>query len=142
MYKFSKKSLDKLIDIHPKLVQVVHDAMALQIMDFSVNEGLRSLDRQKHLVRDGKSRTMRSKHLMQSDNFGHAVDLYPSPINMAKVIKGDMQEVPRFGVLAGIIKTCAKRNNVTVIWGGDWDNDGETLDHTFFDGPHFEIALR
>ena len=64
MYQLSEKSLDRLKGVHPDLVHLVHDVMSLQIMDFSVNEGVRTIERQKTLVAEGKSRTMLSKHLI------------------------------------------------------------------------------
>jgi peptidoglycan L-alanyl-D-glutamate endopeptidase CwlK len=140
MYKFSKKSLDNLVGVHPDLRDLVQEAMALQIMDFAVNEGLRDLRRQSDLFAAGKSKTMNSKHLKQPDGFGHAVDLYPSPIDMVAVNKGSAKEIIRFGVLYGIIATLAAKNKIKIRWGGDWDGDGQTLDHTFFDAPHIELV--
>lgn len=141
-YSFSQKSLDRLVDVHPQLVQVVQDAMAAQIMDFSVNEGVRTLARQKQLVAEGKSRTMASKHLIQNDGYGHAVDLYPSPVDMAKVQKGDQREIFRFGLLAGVVLSAARRRGTLIVNGADWDGDGQTLDHTFFDCPHYQLVLK
>lgn len=141
-YSFSQKSLDRLDGVHPQLVQIVHDAMAMQVMDFSVNEGVRTLARQKQLVAEGKSRTLDSKHIIQDDGYGHAVDLYPSPINMAAVHKGDAREIFRFGILSGLMLSAAKRRGIIVVNGADWDGDGQTLDHTFFDAPHFQLVLR
>lgn len=138
-FSFSKSSLVQLHGVHPLLVEVVYDALETGIMDFSVMEGVRTLARQKELFASGKSTTMKSKHLIQPDGYGHAVDLYPYPVNMAKVNKGDAREFARIGVLAGIMQLCAKRRNVLLRWGGDWDRDGETGDHAFFDGVHFEI---
>lgn len=140
-YKFSARSIKNLEGVHPKLQIVVSEAMASGIMDFSVVEGVRTLDRQRQLVADGKSKTMDSKHLKQADGYGHAVDLFPYPIDMQRVIKGDAREIARFGVLAGVIKAIAHNHGVKVVSGMDWDGDGETLDHTFFDGPHFQIEL-
>ncbi len=122
--------------------------MAAQVMDFSVKEGVRTLARQRQLVAEGRSRTMRSKHLVQSDGFGHAVDLYPSPINMSVINSPSAnpglygKEIFRFGVLSGVMLSAARRRGIIVVNGADWDGDGETLDHTFFDAPHFELVLR
>lgn len=138
-YKFSKRSLDNLVGVHPDLVMIVHDVMDMQLMDFSVVEGLRTPERQAQLVKDGFSKTLFSKHLKQPDGFGHAVDLYPSPIDMKAVRAGNAREISRFGFLAGIMLSCAKNNGIKIVWGGDWDYDGQTLDHTFFDGPHFQL---
>lgn len=140
MYSFGARSLKNLEGVHPDLVRVVKKAMSLQLMDFSVNEGVRDLKRQQELVSNGRSKTMRSKHLVQSTGYGHAVDLYPYPVDMVKVTKGDAREIARFGVLAGIIRTCALIEGVQLVNGMDWDGDGETLDHKFFDAPHFELV--
>ena len=140
MYKFSHKSLTNLVGVHPDVVTLVHKVMSWQIMDFSVNEGVRSLDRQKQLVKDGVSKTMLSKHLIQADGYGHAIDLYPSPVNMEAVRAGNPKEIYRFGMLAGMMLAAAKQNRITIVNGADWDGDGQTLDHSFFDAPHFQLV--
>lgn len=138
-YKLSQKSLERLNGVHPSLVFLVQSAMETQIMDFSVNEGVRTLDRQKDLVSKGASKTMKSKHLVQSDGYGHAVDLYPYPIDMEAVNRNNAVEIVRFGVLAGIIKSLAWTHGIEIEWGGDFDSDGQTLDSTFFDAPHIQL---
>lgn len=142
MFKFSEFSLKNLYGVHPLLANCVHEAMDMQVMDFRVVEGVRSKERQKELFDAGKTQTMNSKHLIQSDGYGHAVDLYPYPIDMSKVNKGDAKEIYRFGVLNGMMQSVARRKNIIIVNGADWDRDGETLDHKFFDAPHFQIVLR
>jgi hypothetical protein len=51
------------------------------------------------------------------------------------------KEIIRFGVLAGIMKQCAMDCGVKIIWGGDFDNDGETLDQKFMDTMHYQLEL-
>tara|TARA_R110000824_G_C14839836_1_gene638849 strand:+ start:144 stop:533 length:390 start_codon:yes stop_codon:yes gene_type:complete len=41
--------------------------------------------------------------------------------------------------MAGVVLTCAKQLNIKVRWGGDFDSDGNTLDQSFIDLPHFEL---
>jgi peptidoglycan LD-endopeptidase CwlK len=139
-YSFSAQSLACLKGVDPDLVFLAHQVMGLQIMDFSVREGVRSLDRQKELVRIGKSKTMRSKHLIQSNGYGHAIDVYPHPIDMKRVNDGNAREIARFGMLYGLFAVIAKQRGIKIISGMDWDGDGETLDHTFFDGPHIQLV--
>lgn len=140
-YRLGSASLKRLDGVHPYLVSVVHGVMDMQVMDFSVIEGVRTLEKQKEYVANGVSKTLNSKHLIQPDGNGHAVDLYPHPINMEKVNKGDAREIVRFGLLAGLMISVAKSKGIIVKWGADWDLDGETLDHSFFDAPHFELVL-
>ena len=75
MYKLSNRSLERLNGVHPDLVAVVKLAITLTAVDFMVVEGLRDLETQKRYVAEGKSQTLKSKHLRQPDGFGHAVDL-------------------------------------------------------------------
>jgi len=138
-YKFSKRSLDALWGVHPKLVDTVYDVLEAGVMDFSVVEGLRTLAKQREYFEKGASKTMNSKHLKQPDGHAHAVDLYPYPIDMKAVRAGMAKEIVRFGVLAGMMLKAAPSQGIILRWGGDWDLDGETLDHTFTDMPHFEI---
>lgn len=138
-YKLSRKSLENLRGVHPSLVFIVQSTIETGIMDFSVNEGVRTLERQKKLVSEGFSKTMKSKHLVQSDGYGHAVDLYPYPIDMEAVNRNNAVEIVRFGVLAGIIKSIAWTHGIEIEWGGDFDSDGQTLDSTFFDAPHIQL---
>lgn len=139
-YKLSDKSKQNLKGVHPSLRFLVEGVMETQIMDFSVKEGVRSEARQKELFDAGFSKTLKSKHLIQKDGYGHAVDLYPYPIDMDAVNKMSGVEVSRFGVLCGIIKALAWTHGIKIRWGSDWDGDGQTLDHTFVDMPHFELG--
>ena len=50
-FKLSQKSLSKLHGVNPMLNRVVHDAIIKTTVDFGVTEGLRSLERQKQLLK-------------------------------------------------------------------------------------------
>lgn len=140
MYQFGKKSEERLIGVHPALVRVVRRALSYGFIDFSVNEGLRTKWRQAELFSEGATRTMDSKHLKQADGYGHAVDLYPYPVDMARINSGDVREIVRFGLIAGLMHRAAQEEGVKIIWGADWNGNGQTLDHSFFDAPHFELV--
>nr|DAP54415.1 MAG TPA: L alanyl D glutamate peptidase endolysin [Caudoviricetes sp.] len=53
MYQLGKTSQQRLVGVHPNLVKVVQRAIELSQMDFAVNEGLRTLERQRRLVASG-----------------------------------------------------------------------------------------
>jgi peptidoglycan L-alanyl-D-glutamate endopeptidase CwlK len=99
--------------------------------DFVVTEGLRTLDRQRELLRIGASTTMNSRHLT-----GHAVDLYAwVDINLdGKVVFQEMANPRLLTNIASSIKAAALAEGIPVIWGGDW--------RTFKDMPHFELDRR
>jgi len=117
-YKLGKRSLSKLEGVHPDLVAVVERAIQITEQDFSVGEGLRSIDRQRKLVNTGKSKTMNSRHLT-----GHAVDLFPYPLSW---------DWEYFHPIADAMKQAAKELGVAIDWGGDWTS--------FPDGPHFQLS--
>ena len=118
-----QRSLSRLEGVHPDLVRVVKKAAAMSDLDFTVLEGLRTLDRQRQLMAAGATRTMNSRHLT-----GHAVDIAP-------MIGGTVRwDWPLYHQLAAIVKDAAKSENVPVQWGGDW--------RTFKDGPHWELPWR
>jgi hypothetical protein len=109
--------LQNLSGVHPDLVAVVKKAIEISEQDFTVLEGIRNINRQRELVKTGKSTTMNSRHLT-----GHAVDLAPWPISW---------EWEGFYPIADAMKQAAEELEVDLKWGGDWKN--------FPDGPHFEL---
>ena len=118
-----QRSLSRLEGVHPDLVRVVKKAAAMSALDFTVLEGLRTLDRQKQLIAAGASKTLNSRHLT-----GHAVDL-------AVMIGGAVRwDWPLYHQLAAVVKAAAKAENVPITWGGDW--------RTFKDGPHWELPWK
>lgn len=147
MFKFSKRSERNLESVHPYLAMAVRKALSYGDTDFSVVEGVRSVERQRELYSKGATRTMNSLHLEQPDGYGHAVDLYPWPIDMEAVRRNSAVEIVRFGVIKGLVFAAFKELETDGLvsgklrWGGDWDMDGQTLDHSFFDAPHIEIRL-
>jgi peptidoglycan L-alanyl-D-glutamate endopeptidase CwlK len=114
------RSLARLEGVHPDLVRIVKKAADISDLDFTVLEGLRTVERQKELVKQGASKTMNSRHLT-----GHAVDLAP-------MINGKISwDWPLYKRLAKTIKAAAAVERLPLQWGGDW--------RTFKDGPHWEL---
>lgn len=119
-YALGARSLERLVGVHPDLVRVVKRAIGESPLDFTVLEGLRTLERQKVLFAKGATKTMNSRHLT-----GHAVDLAP-------VINGAVSwDWPLYHKLAFVVFEAAKTEGVSLTWGGNWT--------TFKDGPHFEL---
>jgi len=119
-YSLSFRSRQRLSGVHPDLVAVVKRAIEITEQDFSVLEGIRGIERQRKLVKEGKSTTMNSRHLT-----GHAVDLVPYPVSW---------DWEYFYPIADAMKAAAKELDVDVEWGGDWKS--------FPDGPHFQLSRK
>ena len=153
-YKLSKRSLARLEGVDDRMVRVVKRAIELTNVDFGVTEGVRTLETQKKYVAAGKSQTMNSKHLPQSDGYGHAVDL------VAYIGSQVSWEMNLYDNIADAMKLAAIEEGVPIRWGAAWqiadirDWDGSMQDATnayidlrrsqgkrpFIDGPHFEIG--
>ena len=117
-YKLGTRSLQNLSGVHPDLVAVVKRAIQITEQDFTVIEGVRNIDRQRQLLKAGKSTTLNSRHLT-----GHAVDMVPWPV--------DWNDLDRFEVMSEAMKSAADELDIPIVWGGDWKS--------FYDGPHFEL---
>jgi len=109
------KSQRFLQGVHPDLVSVVERAS--EITPFRVTEGLRTKQRQADLVKQGKSRTMNSRHLT-----GHAVDF---------VTPAGSYDDAEMTKIAEAFKQAANDLGVAITWGGDWKQS--------WDKPHIEL---
>lgn len=124
-FVFGKRSRDNLQGVHPKLVAVAERALELSPVDFTVTEGLRTMERQKQLKAQGKSQTLNSRHLKQKDGYGHAFDV--AALQGGKV----SWEWELYEAINLAVQKAAKELGVTITWGGSWK--------TLRDGPHFQI---
>jgi peptidoglycan L-alanyl-D-glutamate endopeptidase CwlK len=110
-FTLSQSSLDKLIGVDARLVKIVHDAIKISTVDFSVGEGLRTLERQKFLIKTGKSHIVdpnKGKHVM-----GLAVDLYA-------YVNGSISwHESHYDDIANAMRESA--NGVKLRWGAVWD---------------------
>tara|TARA_R110000851_G_scaffold269765_1_gene422404 strand:+ start:763 stop:1254 length:492 start_codon:yes stop_codon:yes gene_type:complete len=122
-YKFSSRSLSRFDGVHPDIRAVFTLALSRSPIDFTVLEGVRSVERQRKLVASGASTTMNSRHLT-----GHALDVAP-------LVNGAVSwDWPLYHKLAPVIKQAAKDLGVDLEWGGDWQS--------FKDGPHWQLSWK
>lgn len=163
-FALGAKSLSNLYGVHPALVRVVKRAIEISVQDFTVFEGLRSLERQKKLVASGASKTLNSMHIpardrlgTSSEDYGHAVDLVPWIDGQARWEWGAIYPI------AAAMRAAAVEQGVEgkINWGGVWDRwIGEIQPSAagiklavqqysarhpgpdFLDGPHFQIGRK
>jgi peptidoglycan L-alanyl-D-glutamate endopeptidase CwlK len=131
-----QRSLSRLEGVHPDLVRVVKKAAALSDLDFTVLEGLRTVERQKQLVAQGASRTMKSRHIT-----GHAVDL-------GALVGGEVRwDWGLYLKLGEVMRAASLAEKIPIRWGGTWKLlpaiegpiTSKILSRSFPDGPHFEL---
>lgn len=147
LFRLSPRSYQRLGGVHPDLVRVVEYAIEWTLVDFRITEGVRTLERQKELVKAGKSKTMNSRHLS-----GKAVDV-------AAVLNGVVKwELVHYGGIAEAFGIASRKTGIPIVWGAVWDRHcgdlGDPLREVdryaqrrrargltpFIDGPHFELC--
>jgi peptidoglycan L-alanyl-D-glutamate endopeptidase CwlK len=152
-YSLGPTSLSRLEGVHPTLAALVRRAIEVTTQDFTVMCGVRSLADEEAAVASGHSKTMHSKHLIQADGYGHAVDLVPW-------IGGNpVWDWDAIYPIASAMHQATSEQPALVRWGGVWDrlllglppdpaglrlavqayqdrHPGPDL----LDGPHMEIA--
>lgn len=144
-FRFSNRSLSRMAGVHSDLVAVMQRAIELTEVDFGITEGLRTVERQKELVRTGASKTMNSRHLT-----GHAVDV------AAYIGKDVRWDLGLYYKIAEAVRTASVELHTPVVWGACWSILGQTDDldaavadyvarkkrqggRALVDGPHFEL---
>ncbi|RMN20980.1 hypothetical protein ALQ63_04010 [Serratia plymuthica] len=121
--RFTARSEDNLIGVHPDLVRVMRLALNYSLVPFSISEGVRSMALQRDMLRTGKSQTLRSRHLT-----GHAVDVVAMPAGVVS------WEWDYYAQIAVAVRRAARECAVSVEWGGEW--------RTLKDGPHFQLSFK
>ena len=153
-FKLGKKSEAELKGVHPDMVAVVRRAIEITTQDFIVMDGLRTKAEQAEYVRRGVSQTMNSKHRVQADGYGHAVDLVP-------YINGKPRwEWDAIYPICEAVRIAAKELGVPIRWGGAWirlDTSKKAPEvlvneygamrrsqgrKAFTDGPHYELLTK
>lgn len=105
---------ERLTGVNPRLVEVVKLAASVCPIDISVIEGVRSMDRQRELVKAGKSKTLKSYHLT-----GDAVDLWD----------GKSWDKESFRPIIAAMTYAATQLGVRITGGYSWG----------WDFPHWQI---
>lgn len=122
-FSFSERSKKNLQGVNPALIAVARRALELSPVDFGITEGLRTMERQREMVRTGKSQTLKSRHLT-----GHAVDV------VAYLGANISWEWKYYELIAAAFKQAGKELGTAIEWGGDWKS--------LKDGPHFQLSVK
>jgi peptidoglycan L-alanyl-D-glutamate endopeptidase CwlK len=149
-FALSQRSLNNLVGVDKRLVQVVHLAIELTKVDFAVIEGVRTPQRQRELFDKGASQVREGGTHVQ----GRAVDL------MAYIDDRASWELNLYDDIADAMKAAAIEFDVPLRWGAAWtvkdirkwqgtmasamnayiDERRKQGQRPFIDGPHFELV--
>lgn len=135
MPNFSQKSTDRLNTCSYDFVVIFNEVV--KYYDCSILEGHRGEQRQNSLFSD-KATQVKWPDGKHNSYPSKAVDVvpYPIPENWGE---DHWKDRVHFYNLAAIVKFVAKQKGITIIWGGDWNSDGDFKDNRFEDLVHFEI---
>ena len=135
-YSLGLRSLQRMSGVHADLRKVALRAIQITKQDFTVIEGIRSIERQKQLVASGASKRLNSRHIT-----GHAIDL--AVWRDGKIDwEDDKGEWNKDGYreIGRAMFAAAKELKVDIRWGADWNSNGKTSDERFLDWVHFELT--
>jgi len=129
MPSFSKASRGRLDTCHPDLIRLMEEV--IKHVDITILCGARSVEEQKELYRQGKSKLDGSPGKMSKHNHvpSLAVDFSPWKVRW---------ERERFIAAAYFAKGIASQMGIKVRLGCDWNGD-MVFSESFFDGPHIEL---
>lgn len=145
VYSFSQASLDKMSKVHPKLIEVMKEAIKNSPFDFRITDGARTTEEQFALYQKGRTKPgpkvtncdgykAKSNHQIKADGYGHAVDIFPCGIlengEYRKFTSEEGYDDKKLKIISEHILKIAKEKGVNVEWGGNWK---------MHDTPHFEI---
>lgn len=120
--RFSTRSFNHLVGVRPELIIVAYHALILSPVPFQITDGVRTRAEQEKLLAEGKSKTMKSRHLT-----GHAVDV-------VAIVDGKVSwDWNLYETIAAAWKRASIETGIPIEWGGDWK---------FRDGPNFQLSWK
>jgi hypothetical protein len=106
-FKFGARSREKMRGLHPHLVRVLERAIEITPIDFSVTDGVRTLEEQRQYVELNASHALDSRHLT-----GHAVDIAAFVANSLRYEEKLLCDI------ALAMRSAAKDYGIPLGWGG------------------------
>lgn len=141
-FRLSKKSLEKLDGVHPKMVELCLEVINVSPIDFAIVQGVRTKAHQEALYAQGRKGlsevnmlrqraglgkltdkendkvvtwTMDSKHIPKSDGHGRAIDF-------AAVVDGKITwDTDYYAPIVNTFKAISKKMGLKITCGIDWN---------------------
>lgn len=145
MAKLSKISQQRLETCDPKLQQIINEV--IKKIDITVINGHRTIAEQQTLFAQGRKlvngrwikvgKTVTDKDGTYNKSMHN---YYPSKAIDIALYPVNWKDIDGFIHLKNIVFEEAKKLNIPLVWGADWDGDGNIAEHKLQDYPHFELA--
>ena len=130
----SERSYHRLTGVDQRLVRLVELAIKRTPIDFGVAHlgGYRTDEEQAQIFASGYSE--RDGYMRKSKHqYGEAVDL------IVFVGNTPVDDEIMLGVIAGVMLSCADELGIDIVWGLDWNQNGDIRDTKFRDIFHYEL---
>lgn len=133
-FSFGVGSEKHLATCDERMIQVARLVMSWQIYDFSIVWGFRGEDDQNQAFHDGNSGKEWPDSLHNRE---------PSPaLDFAPYINGigiPWKDTHAFAVIGGLFIAAGVILGYDIVYGGDWDMDGQTTDQRLQDWGHVQL---
>ncbi len=137
-HAFGDKSLANLEGVLPALAEVAAKAITLCRFDGTIiNGGGMRTEAQAQMNVLNKTGILNSRHRVQPDGYGHAIDLIP--LTPGKGI--DWSNMTAFKAMANAVKQAAAELGVPIRQGCDWNMNGVFNEKREYDWAHFEDPI-
>ena len=124
MNKASRRTRENLKGVNHKLIAVVGYALAISEVDFWVNEGLRTTEKQQEYFKTGASQ-LDGINKKSNHQLGRAVDIY-----YVGWKNTDSSNDPRWKKLRDTFELAGKQLGIKLEFGYDWG----------WDKPHIQLV--
>lgn len=131
---FGENSRNKLSECNPHLQDVFNEVIRHQ--NCAVLVGYRGKEEQNQAFCENRSKLRYSQSWHNKKPFSLAADVVPWFKDYPHIRWEDRE---RFYCFGGFVLGIAAKMEIGIRWGGDWDQDGDLHDQSFFDLPHFEL---
>jgi hypothetical protein len=152
-FTFGIASTKELVTLHPDMQIVLSNA--IQVYNFSIHQGARTVEEQIRNIRKRASKTLDSYHIPRDKN-GHydpsvpclaadilpyqkGVNPWPQPNDSLEVRE---KKKGRFYYMQGIVYKAARDEGIAIVQGVDWDHDADFFDQSFDDLPHVQLLRK
>lgn len=134
MSQFGKNSRKRLSECHSDLQRLFNGVV--RHYNCAVLVGYRGQIDQDRAFHEGRSqlRYPQSKHNKEPSQAADVVPWFEHPPHIR------WNDKEGFYCFGGFVLGVAAEMGINIRWGGDWDQDGELHDQTFFDLSHFELG--
>lgn len=135
-FKFGKNSEKQLATVKPALQKVARRALELSPIDFTIVQGIRTVEQSAQNVKNGTSflkDPSKSKHIT-----GDALDF--APLKNGKI---DWNDLDAFWAVKQCFQMAGDELGVKLRFGADWNNSGDYRDEIqrgTYDGGHVELV--